>query len=146
MTATTPLVQLFPADPSALSDVRKFVLARAEEAALPGHVSDDLLVAVTEAFSDMLAHEKCATMAVSWWVHDGVAEIILKDLGVTGKVVPIPDTDDEKDEGDENDEALFEGRLAFPYIFEFVDEFEVLPGRPDDPGTVVRLVRETSAA
>ncbi len=142
MTATTPLVQLFPADPSALSDVRKFVLARAEEAALPGHVSDDLLIAVTEACSDMLAHEKCATMAVSWWVHDGVAEIILKDLGVTEKVVPIPDTDDENDDA----EALFDGRLAFPYIFEFIDEFEVLPGGPDDPGTVVRLVRETSGA
>ena len=41
---TTPLAKMFPADPSSLSEVRKFVLARGEEDALPAHVADDLLV------------------------------------------------------------------------------------------------------
>ena len=76
-------------------------------------------------------------MVVSWWVRDGVVEILVKDLGVTAHVVPPlgPDPDDD------GDEQLFEGRLGFPHILEFVDEWEVLPGSVDDPGTVVRLAK-----
>jgi len=132
---TSPIVQMFPASASALKDVRRFVQGRAERASLPGHVTDDLLIAVTEACSEILAHEVGSTMLVSWWARDGGVEILVKDLGVTARIVPIPDDEEEADE------ALFEGRLGFPHILEFVDEWEVLPGSVDDPGTVVRLAK-----
>jgi len=126
---------MFPASASALADVRRFVQAQADDTTLPAHVTDDLLIAVTEACAEMLAHEVSSTMLVSWWARDGVVEILVKDLGVTARIVPIPNDEVEADE------ALFEGRLGFPHILEFVDEWEVLPGSADDPGTVVRLAK-----
>ena len=83
---TSPIVQMFPASASALKDVRRFVQGRAERASLPGHVTDDLLIAVTEACSEILAHEVGSTMLVSWWARDGGVEILVKDLGVTARI------------------------------------------------------------
>jgi len=65
MVATLPLVQAFPADCSALGDIRRFIHARAREASLPAEESDDLELAVTEACRDMLAHERSSFMFVS---------------------------------------------------------------------------------
>jgi anti-sigma regulatory factor (Ser/Thr protein kinase) len=141
MSTPLPLVKMFPASASALSDVRRFVLARAEEASLPNDVADDLLIAVTEACSEMLAREVSSAMAVSWWVHEGSVEILVKDLGVTAYMVPAPGPDPD----DEEAEQLFEGRLGFPHILAFIDEWEVRPGEPGDTGTVVRLARQLSS-
>ena len=137
-TATSPLVQMFPAIPAALSNVRKFISAQAEEAALPGHVADDLLIAVTEACNQLLTHERCSTMTVTWTVRDGEVEILLRDFGVTEHLPPAETADADPD-------APFEGALGFPYILEFVDEFDVRPGGAGKPGSVVRIVRETAA-
>src|SRR5439155_16929039 len=89
MLTTLPLVQPFAADGSALSEVRMFVRARAEEANLPASATGDLVRAVTEACNEMLAHEQGSRLLVSWWVHDDAVEIRLKDEGVIASPRPV---------------------------------------------------------
>ena len=136
MLTTLPLVQTFTADGSALSEVRMFVRARAEEANLPASATGDLVIAVTEACNEMLAHEQGSRLLVSWWVHDDVVEIRLKDEGVVASPRPVQEFDDEEEFG--------RGGLGFPYILAFVDEYTVRPGTAERPSTTIRLIKETS--
>jgi anti-sigma regulatory factor (Ser/Thr protein kinase) len=135
MVTTLPLIQAFPAEASALSELRTFVRARAEEAGLPAGLTDDLLIAVTEACNEMLSHERGSTIFVSWWAHDDLVEIRLKEEGADELLRP---TSGPEDEGE------FAGGFGFPYILAFVDEYTVRPGTPEDPTTTIRLIKQTS--
>jgi anti-sigma regulatory factor (Ser/Thr protein kinase) len=134
MVTTLPVVQAFRADGSALSEIRRWIEARTGEFDLGPTVSDDLAVAVTEACRDLLAHERSTFLYVSWWAHAGVVEIRVRDEGVLEQPPVIIDGDD----GDAG--------LRFPYILAFVDEIDLRPGTRENPGTMIRLVKETSAA
>ena len=136
MITTLPLVRTFPADGSAISDVRMFVRRMADEANLPPSATGDLLLAVSEACNEMLAHEQGSRLLVSWWVHDDVVEIRLKDEGVIASPRPVQEFDDEGEFG--------QGGLGFPYMLAFVDEYTVRPGTPQRPSTTIRLIKETS--
>jgi anti-sigma regulatory factor (Ser/Thr protein kinase) len=136
MTTTLPLIQTFPAQASALFELRTFVRARAQEAGLPAGPTDDLLIAVTEACNQMLSHEQGSTIFVSWWAHDDLVEINLKDEGADELLGP---TSGPKDEGE-----FATGGLGFPYLLAFVDEYTVRPGTPEDPTTTIRLIKQTS--
>ena len=138
MSTTLPQVKTFPADASALSDLRGFVRARAEEAALAPSTTSDLLVAVTEACSELLTHERGPTLVVSWWTHDGMVEIRVKDDGV----IELP----RQAEGIDDEGDFSNGGLGFPYILAFIDEYDVSPRTEGRPNTVVRLAKETSPA
>ena len=93
MPTTLPLIQTFTADGSALSEVRMFVRARAEEANLAASATGDLVIAVTEACNEMLAHEQGSRLLVSWWVHDDVVENALRLREITLRHVGVGDTD-----------------------------------------------------
>jgi anti-sigma regulatory factor (Ser/Thr protein kinase) len=141
---TLPQVRVLPAEFSPLADLRRFVRSRAAEAGLPAPAVDDLVVAVTEACTEVLAHERGSELLVSWWAHDDVVEIRLKSDGSgkdTDAVIDITDAEglDELGEFDE-------GRLAFPYILAFVDEIDVRPGVPGRSGSTIRLVKKAGAA
>jgi anti-sigma regulatory factor (Ser/Thr protein kinase) len=138
MTTTLPQVRTFPADGSALAQLREFVRGRAEEAAVPGDATEDLLVAVTEACTEMLSHERGSSLVVSWWAREGAVEIRVKDEGVVRLEPEALESDDEGEFG--------AGGLGFPHILAFVDEYVVRPGTPEHPSTTIRLVKETTAA
>jgi anti-sigma regulatory factor (Ser/Thr protein kinase) len=127
-----PRVQTFPADFAALSDVRHFVTLCAEEMSVPPEDVDDLVVAVSETCRDMLSHEQSTVLVVGCWAWDGYVEILVKDEGATLEPGPIVHLED----GEES--------FGFPYILAFVDEVDIRTGTPDEPGTTVRLVKETS--
>jgi anti-sigma regulatory factor (Ser/Thr protein kinase) len=130
--ATLPRVRTFPAGFAALTDVRHFVTVCAEEMPIPPDVVDDLLVAVTETCRDMLSHELSTVLVVSCWAKDGSVEILVKDEGATSEPGPVVHLE----EGEES--------FGFPYILAFVDEMEIRTGTVEEPGTTVRLVKETS--
>ena len=134
MEPTLPRAQIFPADFSALGDVRAFVQRCAEDEGLDPDVTHDLLVAVTEAGTDMLAHERGSFMSVGWWLHEGTVVIQVKDEGVPAGPMPIVELPDAEE------------RFGFPYILAFVDEVDVRPGTTDHPGTKVKIVKDLAAA
>jgi anti-sigma regulatory factor (Ser/Thr protein kinase) len=136
MVTTLPLIETFRADGSAVSEVRMFVRARAEQANLPADTTGDLLIGVSEACNEMLAHEQAATLLVSWWAHDDVVEIRLKDEDVIASLHIVQEFEDEGGFGN--------GGLGFPHIFAFVDEYTVRPGTSEHPSTTIRLIKETS--
>jgi anti-sigma regulatory factor (Ser/Thr protein kinase) len=133
MVTTLPLVERFRADPSSLADVRAFVHACARDMSIPERGADDLALAITEACRDLLAHERSSILLVSWWAHDGLVEMWVRDEGADGR--PSGSADDDAEAG-----------LGFPYILAFIDELEILPGTPDHPGTTIRLVKGISAS
>jgi anti-sigma regulatory factor (Ser/Thr protein kinase) len=119
---------------SALGTMRRWIEARARDTSLRPQVVDDLVLAATEACRDLLAHEESSFLFVSWWAHAGVVEIRVRDEGVLEQL-PVAQDDDDGDAG-----------LRFPYILAFVDEVDLRPGTPEHPGTMIRLVKETTAA
>ena len=135
MTVTLPLVQAFPAEPSALSGIRSWIQARAREAWFKPDANEDLSLAVTEACWDLLAHERSTFLLLSWWFHNGLVEIRVRDEGVLEQPPTVLKAGDGAG-----------SLLRFPYVLAFVDEIDVRPGTEENPGTMIRLVKEAHVA
>jgi anti-sigma regulatory factor (Ser/Thr protein kinase) len=140
---TLPRVRTYPADAPSIAELREFVRSRAVEAGLNQAATDDLLVAVTEACTELLSHEKASELIVSWWDLEGAIEIRLKEEGL----VPSPAAPASSRLTVVEDDAEFgSGGMGFPYIMAYVDEYTVELGTAEDPSTTIRLVKETAPA
>ncbi len=71
--AVMPVIRSFRAHPSSLYQVRQFIRQQAENASLNGEITDDLLLAVSEACVNAVLHSSSRTVKVSWRHAGGCA-------------------------------------------------------------------------
>jgi anti-sigma regulatory factor (Ser/Thr protein kinase) len=121
-----PVSRSFRAHPAALSQVREFVRQQAASDRLGSSVTDDLVLAVSEACVNAVIHTNSAHIDISWRRQDGHVEILVSDEGVFDRKVPVPEVDGTAGRG-------------IPIMLALVDEVTIRVGTPSRPGTQVRL-------
>jgi anti-sigma regulatory factor (Ser/Thr protein kinase) len=124
--AVTPLVRSFRAHPSSLYQVRQFVRAQSEAAELSEEVTDDLLLAVSEACVNAVLHSSSRTVKVSWRHAGACAEVVVQDEGVFRRRLPMPEIDGPSGRG-------------ILLMMAVMDEVTIQEGSTRSPGTQVRL-------
>jgi anti-sigma regulatory factor (Ser/Thr protein kinase) len=122
------VVRAFPAHPSALFHIRRFVRERADDAGVPDDVANDLVIAVSEACANAVVHASSPDVRVTWHETDQYVEIMIQDRGVFQNRVPMP-------------ELGMGGGHGMPLMMALVDEVTVREGTPARPGTLVKLVK-----
>ena len=126
MEAIAPVVRSFRAHPSSLYQVRQFVRQQSEIADLPGEVTDDLLLAVSEACVNAVLHSSSRTVKVAWRHSGGCAEVAVHDQGVFQRRLPMPEIDGPSGRG-------------ILLMMAVMDEVTIHEGTARSPGTQVRL-------
>ena len=121
-----PVSKTFPALPSALHEVRKFVREEAEDAGLASATVNDVVLAVSEACANAVLHSGSVEMEVDWRRSDECVEITVRDGGRFIRRVPIPELDRTSGHG-------------IPLMMALMDEVSVQEGSERNPGTTVRL-------
>jgi anti-sigma regulatory factor (Ser/Thr protein kinase) len=121
-----PVHRSFRAHPAALSQVREFVRQQASSDELGESVTDDLVLAVSEACVNSVIHTNSSHIEISWRRQDGQVEILVQDEGVFDRKVPVPEVDGTAGRG-------------IPIMLALVDEVTIREGTPSRPGTQVRL-------
>lgn len=121
-----PVRRSFRAHPAALSQVREFVRQQATTDELSDAVTDDLVLAVSEACVNSVIHTNSARIDISWRRQDGHVEVLVQDEGVFDRKVPVPEFDGTAGRG-------------IPIMLALVDEVTIREGTPARPGTQVRL-------
>ena len=120
--------QAFRAHPSALYEIRQFVRDRAAAAALSETMTNDLLLAVSEAAANSIIHTTTTEIRLSWAMSGECVQVEIKDLGVFKKRVRMPEV-----EGT--------GGHGIALMMALVDEVTIHEGTPREPGTLVRLTK-----
>jgi anti-sigma regulatory factor (Ser/Thr protein kinase) len=123
-----PVSRTFPALPSALYEVRKFIREEAERADLSASTVNDVVLAVSEACANAVLHSGSTEMDVSWRREGDCVEMSVRDRGTFVRRVPVPEL----------------GRVSghgIPLMMALMDEVGVIEGTERRPGTTVRLVR-----
>jgi anti-sigma regulatory factor (Ser/Thr protein kinase) len=123
-----PDVKSFRAHPSALFEIRQFVRDRAAAAALSEHVTNDLLLAVSEAAANSIIHTTTADIELRWNVDGGCIAIEVRDRGVFKKRVRMAEVEGE-------------GGHGIQLMMALVDQVAIEEGTRRRPGTMVRLVK-----
>jgi anti-sigma regulatory factor (Ser/Thr protein kinase) len=118
----------FPAEPTSLREVRRFIRERAEEAALYRHHVEDLVQAVSEVCANAVQHAEGERITVSWNAgpHDPI-EVEVRDEGVFGS----------RGMGHYDEARGF----GIPLVAALVDEMSIVRGTPSQPGTTVRVLK-----
>jgi anti-sigma regulatory factor (Ser/Thr protein kinase) len=116
----------FPPMPEVLPDVRRFVTVEAERRSFTEFVQD-LQLAVTEACSNAMRHSGTKEILVGVSLVGSCLEITVQDDGVYR---PMPT---ESQDG--------QGHRGLHLMAAVVDDFSLRRGRPEKPGTTVRLVK-----
>ena len=118
-----PRVRAFAADPAELRQARGFVRERASADRVPQALAEELAVAVTEAFSNAVAHSESLLILVSWQAGYREVEVQVVDDGVFHDRLPLER----------------EGGLGMSLMMSMVDEMTIQRGTYESPGTLVRL-------
>src|SRR5947207_3064136 len=87
------VTEKFPALPSALYEVRRFVRREAEMSGLPMAAINDIVLAVSEACANAVLHSGSDVMLVTWRPGGDCVEVEIQDRGVFLRRVPIPEID-----------------------------------------------------
>ena len=125
---TEPVSRTFPALPSALYQVRKFIREQAEELGLSAQSANDVILAVSEACANAVLHSGSVEMEVAWTPEGECIQVTVRDRGVFKRRVPIPELDRSSGHG-------------IPLMMALMDEVGVSEGSDRRPGTTVRLVK-----
>ena len=126
MVVSFPVNRSFRAHPAALSQIRDFVRQQAASNQLGESITDDLVLAVSEACVNAVIHTNSAHIDISWRREDGHVEILVRDEGVFDRKVPVPEVDGTAGRG-------------IPIMLALVDEVTIREGTPSRPGTQVKL-------
>ena len=121
-----PVSRTFPALPSALYEVRKFLREEAERAGLSASSSNDVVLAASEACANAVLHSGSAEMGVTWHHEEDCVEVTVQDEGVFLRRVPIPELDRTSGHG-------------IPMMMALMDEVSVQEGTEHRRGTTIRL-------
>ena len=130
--ATVPVVRAFRSHPSSLYQVRQFVRSQAVAAGLSEAVTDDILLATSEACVNAVLHSSSRSVKVTWRASDRCVEVQVADEGVFQRRVPLL----------EIDHTAGRGILLMTAV---MDEVTIQEGTQRSPGTVVRLMKCESA-
>lgn len=122
------VVRLFLAQPSVLQQIRGFLRQQATKARLSAEVTEDLVVAVSEACGNCVRHTVTPDIKVTWRANRLRVEVRIEDRGVFRDSVPVPDV-----RGD--------GGYGIILMTALTDEISIHQGTLDRPGTVVHLVK-----
>src|SRR6266568_2489860 len=123
-----PLSRIFPALPSALYEIRKFLREEAERAGLSASSANDVVLAASEACANAVLHSGGPEMEIVWRRDGECVEVTVRDEGVFLRRVPIPEIDRMSGHG-------------IPLMMALMDEVSVLEGTERRRGTTVRLVK-----
>ena len=123
-----PDVKSFRAHPSALFEIRQFVRDRAAAAALSEQLTNDLLLAVSEAAANSIIHTTTADIQLRWSMEAECVAIEVRDRGVFRKRVPMPEIEGR-------------GGHGIQLMMALVDRVTIEEGTQRRPGTLVRLVK-----
>jgi serine/threonine-protein kinase RsbW len=121
------VIRRFPAHPSALGEIRRFVRRQSAEAALGEDRAEELALAVSEACTNAIRHTTTHEIRVLWEREGDCVVIEIEDQGVFQNRMPVPE--------------LEPGGRGILLMTAFVDEVAIREGTPDHPGTRVRLVK-----
>jgi anti-sigma regulatory factor (Ser/Thr protein kinase) len=124
----TPISRSFVAEAAQLEEVRRFVSRAAEQAGLPEHDADDLVLATNEAATNSILHSGAERFQVRWLALDDRVEIEIQDEGLFKRRIRVLQLDGV-------------GGLGIPLMMSLTDEFELHEGTPGRPGTRTRLVK-----
>jgi serine/threonine-protein kinase RsbW len=125
-----PVSRTFPALPSALYEVRKFIRGEAERVGLSAPTANDVVLAVSEACANAVLHSGSNEMDVSWRYTGECVEATVRDRGTFVRRVPIREFDRTSGHG-------------IPLMMALMDEVSVQEGTDRNPGTRVRLTKCT---
>jgi anti-sigma regulatory factor (Ser/Thr protein kinase) len=121
-----PVSRTFPALPSALYEVRKFLREESDSAGLTSALANDIILAVSEACANAVLHSGSSEMEVTWlWTGDCV-EISVTDHGFFVRRVPLPEVEQTRGHG-------------IPLMMALMDEVSVREGSKRNLGTTVIL-------
>jgi anti-sigma regulatory factor (Ser/Thr protein kinase) len=115
--------RIFRAHPASLRLIRDFVREQAGRSNLEA-IADDLVLAASEAAGNAIVHSSGDQVEVEWRKRPGDVEIEVRDRGVFKRRVRLP---------------FAEGGRGIFVMMSLMDEVTIREGRPDRPGTVVRL-------
>jgi anti-sigma regulatory factor (Ser/Thr protein kinase) len=120
--------QSFRAHPSALYEIRQFVRDRAAASSLSEEMTNDLLLAVSEAAANSIIHTTTPDIRLTWAVRDACVQVEVVDRGMFKKRVRMPEVEGK-------------GGHGIPLMMALVDEVTIVEGTQRVPGTLVRLVK-----
>jgi len=123
-----PDVKSFRAHPSALFEIRQFVRDRAAAASLAEPITNDLLLAVSEAAANSIIHTTTADIELRWSIDGACIAIEVHDRGIFKKRVRMPELEGE-------------GGHGIQLMMALVDQVAIEEGTRRRPGTMVRLVK-----
>ena len=118
----------FPAEPAALRDIRRFVRDRALEARLAPDGVDELTLAVSEAATNAIRHTDTQRIRLVVIGEGDCVIVEVEDQGVFDNHLPVPELDGPSGRG-------------ILLMMAFVDEVSIREGTPQEPGTIVTLVK-----
>jgi serine/threonine-protein kinase RsbW len=118
----------FPTAPEVLPEVRSFLRDLAAAAGLSEAVTDDLLLAVSEACANAVLHSGSGEFDVEWRDGPAVIEVVVRDRGTFRRRVRLHSV-----EGP--------GGFGIPLMTALTDRLEIREGTAADPGTRVRLTK-----
>lgn len=118
----------FPAHSSAVSRVRQYLRNQAAEARVEKEATDDLVLAVTEAWTNSLRHARTDWIDVTVYLLNDRVEVWVRDDGLFRQRIPLRGLE-------------LEGGHGVPLMMALMDEVHITKGIPRRPGTIVRLVR-----
>jgi anti-sigma regulatory factor (Ser/Thr protein kinase) len=129
--APQTLARSFPAELSALFGVRTFLRERAAAEQFGPALTDDLVLAVSEASANAVLHSGSAMFRVSWLRERDRVVVEVSDDGEFKRRIPLgpPEL----------------GGRGIALIIALLDEVSIREGNPEQPGTVVRMTKYRSA-
>lgn len=118
----------FPAQKQVLAEIREFVRRLAEQAGLADEITEDLVLAVSEACANAVIHSGSASLDVEWLLRAGRVQVEVRDQGIFRSRVRLQSV-----EGP--------GGFGIPLMAALTEELTIEEGTERRPGTRVRLVK-----
>ena len=128
MNGTSTTERTFPAEPSALTEIRGFLRRWAAEARLDARATEDLVLAVSEACANAVLHSGSDYVEVIFATHEDAVEVEVRDRGRFHRRVRMTELDGP-------------GGYGIPLMMALTDQVVIREGTDDRPGTSVRLVK-----
>jgi anti-sigma regulatory factor (Ser/Thr protein kinase) len=120
----------FPADATALRDIRRFIRERAVHDDVPPQLADDIVLAVSEASTNAVVHTSTVEITVRWSKRGDVVFVRISDQGVFRESAGSPELDGI-------------GGRGIPLMRALMDDVTLHPGTERHPGTVVCMEKRT---
>jgi serine/threonine-protein kinase RsbW len=117
----------FPANPTVLSEIRRFVRRTAAEATFGTEGAEELTLAVSEACTNAIRHTATKEIRLDLRLDGSCMVVEVEDEGIFRNRLPVPEFES--------------GGRGILLMTAFVDEVAIMEGTSEDPGTRVKLVK-----